>query len=746
MRPAPSPPLRLTLAALSLCCLFPAQAQYGRSAPASCPQVDYSRELPPIAADPRLVLNADHVELKQAGISRLTGSVLISQDGREFSAQQVDYSDADKHLRVQSQSLFRDPALIVKSQSLDYDLLSEQGVFNQASYTLIPLAARGQSARIEVAREGWAHLFDVSYTTCAPDAESWLLKAGRIELDQDAGMGYAHDATLWFQHLPILYLPYFQFPIDGERHTGFLPPILGQTHNTGVDLRVPLYLNLAPNYDATLIPRYMSQRGAQLGGRVRYLWDRGEGQLYGEYMSWDQDAHEERSYVNFSHQSLINQRLGLEAQYAAVSDRNYFEDLGGNVDLTSTSFLAQGAKLTYAAPASYTVTALVQGYQPVASAIAIDDNPYQRLPQVTFDALTRNSYWDTHAGFTGQFTNFRRTDSVEGQRLIAQPYLRWQQDHAAWYTAAQTDLSYTYYNLDDTGLNQPTQPQRTLPVLSGEGGLHFERITGGGSLQTLEPKLFYLYVPYHAQDQLPVFDSGEPDFDFPELFARNRYTGQDRISDANQLTTALTTRLIDPSSGLTRLSASLGEIYRFNAPRVGLPGFSNPSPGSSDYIGSTEYQITPRWAAAATAEWTSGFDRFKRTELDLRYREPENGLYGRRLDIAYRYFNGLLQQADVSFSTPIVDRWRAAARVRYSLYDDEIQDSFVGLEYQTCCWAVRATYRRYISNSNGSFNNGVYFQLDLKGLSRLGAGFDELLPATDPNAPIRGRNGANGLP
>ncbi|HZR37144.1 MAG TPA: LPS assembly protein LptD [Nevskia sp.] len=746
MRAAPSSLLRLTLAALGLCALAPAQAQYSRTAPASCPQVDYARELPPIAPDPRLVLNADQVELKQNGVSRLTGSVLISQDGREFSAQQVDYSDADKHLRVDSQSLFRDPGLIVKSQSLDYDLVSEQGVFNQASYTLIPPAARGQSERIDVSREGWARLSGVSYTTCAPDAESWLLKAGRIELNQDTGMGYAHDATLWFQGLPLLYLPYFQFPIDGERHTGFLPPIFGQSHNTGFDLRAPFYLNLAPNYDATLIPRYMTERGAQLGGRVRYLWSKGEGQLYGEYLSYDQDTHKERSYVNFSHESLFNQRLGLEAQYAQVSDRNYFEDLGGNVDLTSASFLAQGAKLTYAAPASYTVTALVQGYQPVASSIATTDNPYQRLPQITLDALTRNTWLDTRAGFEGQFTNFARSDSVEGQRLIAQPYLRWQQDHAAWYMAAQTDLSYTYYNLTDTAGNQPEQPQRTLPVLSGEGGLHFERITDSGVLQTLEPKLFYLYVPYHAQDQLPVFDSGEPDFDFPELFARNRYTGEDRISDANQITSAVTTRLIDPDSGLTKVSASLGEIYRFNAPRVGLPGFSNPSPGSSDYIGAVEYQISQRWAAAGTAEWTSNFDRFQRTEVDLRYREPENGLYGRRLDIAYRYFNGLLQQADVAFSTPIVDRWRAAARVRYSLFNDEIQESFLGLEYQTCCWAIRGTYRRYISNSNGGFNNGVYFQLDLKGLSRLGTGFDELLPATDPNAPIRGRNASSTSP
>ena len=714
-------------------------AQYSRSAPASCPQVDYSRELPPIAPDSRLVLNADHVELKQSGISRLTGSVLISQNAREFSAQQVDYSDVDQHLRVDSESLFRDPSLIVKSESLDYDLVSQQGVFNQASYTLIPLAGRGHSDRIEVAQAGWATLKQASYTTCAPDAESWLLKAGTLRLDQDTGMGYAHNAVLWFQHVPVLYLPYFQFPIDGERHYGFLPPIVGRSDNTGYDLRAPIYLNLAPNYDATLIPRYMSSRGPQLGGRVRYLTEDSQGTLYGEYMSYDEEAKISRSYLNFSHEGLLNQRLGVEAQYAQVSDRNYFNDLGGSVDLTSTSFLSQGAKMTYAAPTSYTITALVQGYQPVATSITTDDNPYQRLPQIDLNALSRNSYMDTKIGFQGQFTNFARSDSVEGQRLIAQPYVRWEQDQSAWYSAAQTDLSYTYYNLTDTAEGQPSQPQRTLPVTSLEGGLHFERMTDAGKLQTLEPKLFYLYVPYHAQDELPLFDSGQPDFDLPELFARNRYTGQDRIGDANQLTSAVSTRVIEPDGGLVRLTASLGEIYRFTAPRVDLPGFSTPSAGSSDYIGQVEYQLTQRWAAAALLEWSSTFDRIQRTELDLRYREPENGLYGRRLDIAYRYVDGILEQTDVAFSTPIVDRWRAAARVRYSLYNDQIQDSFLGLEYQTCCWALRGTYRRYVG-TNGTFNSGVYFQLDLKGFSKLGTGFDYLLPATDPNAPIRGRN------
>ena len=744
-RPAASSPLRLTLAVVGLCCC-PALAQYARTPPASCPQLDYSRELPAIAADPKLVLKADHVDLTREGVSRLTGSVLVSQNAREFSAQQVDYFNADRRLHVDSQSLFRDPSLIIKSQSLDYDLAREQGVFNLASYTLIPLNARGQSTRIELARAGWANLDHVSFTTCAPNAESWLLQSSALKLDKDAGLAYAHNAVLWFQDVPVLYLPYFQFPIDGERHTGFLPPIVGQSTNTGFDLRAPFYLNLAPNYDLTLIPRYMSDRGAQLGGRIRYLLPESRGTLYGEYLNDDYETHTSRSYLNFSHEGLLSQRLGVEAQYAEVSDPNYFEDLGGNVNLTSTSFLAQGAKLTYAAPASYTVTALVQGYEPVATTITTGDNPYKRLPQINLNALSRNSYLDTRVGFLGQFTNFERADSVEGQRLIAQPFLRWQEDHSSWYSAAQTDLSYTYYQLTGTAADQPAEPQRALPVTSAEGGLHFERITDGGALQTLEPRLFYLYIPYRDQSQLPVFDSGQPDFDVPELFARNRYTGQDRIGDANQLTSAITTRLIDPDAGLVKLSASLGEIYNFTAPRVNLPGFSLPIPGSSDYIGSVDYQISKRWAASYLMEWNSQFESAQRTELDLRDREPENGLNGRQLDVAYRFFSGILRQADVSFSTPIVDRWRIAARVRYNLLDDEIQDSFLGLEYQTCCWAVRGTYRRYISTTNGTFDSGVYFQLDLKGLSRIGTGFQDLLPATDPNAPIRGRGAASTQP
>jgi LPS-assembly protein len=730
--------------AAAVCALF-CGAALGADPP-SCAQLDYAQELPPMAPDPRLELDADHVDASQSGISRLSGSVRVSRNGRQFSADTVNYDDRDRRVRIDTQSLYRDERIVIKSQRADFDLNADTGVFEDSEFTILPLAARGTAERIEVARAGTAQMSKLSYTSCAPGSEAWLLTADRLQLDNNEGVGYAHDALLRFQDVPILWVPYFRFPIDGQRHSGFLPPTIGETNKTGFDFKIPFYLNLASNYDATLIPRVMSERGAQIDGRLRYLGERSEGSFYGEYLPNDQKVDRSRSFVNFNHEGLINQRLSLETHYAEVSDRQYFEDLGGSIDQTSTPYLPRGASLTYQAPTTYTIQALVQSYQPISSTLTPDGDPYKRLPQIRLDALTKRSYLGTHAGIDGEFTNFVRENSVQGQRFVAQPYLRWEQDRNAWFASSQADLSYTAYRLSNVAPGIPEEPRRTLPILSAEGGLRFERVLADGRLQTLEPHLFYLFVPYRNQDPLPLFDTGLPDFDFPELFARNRYTGEDRISDANQLTSALSTRLIDPASGLVRLTASVGEIYRFSAPRVDLPGAAQPSTGTSDYLATADYQISRRWAAAATAEWTPEFDRISRSAFALRYRDPDAGALGQRVDLAYRYRQGLLEQADLGLSQPISDAWRVATRLQYSLRDSRSLNSFVGAEYQTCCWAIQATYRRYLSNFQGQFSNGFYLQFELKGLGHLGNSFDTLLPAYDPDAPVPVRNRVSVVP
>lgn len=731
--------LRVCAALVVLCSLS------ARAEPASCPQLDFTRELPPIPVDPKLTLTADRADLAEGGLSSLSGSVRVSQNGREFAAEQVNYSEVEQRVRTDSQTLFRDANYAIRSGKTDYDLNLGSGVFLDNSFTLRSIGGRGEADRITVREDGRARLDGVRFTTCAPGNEAWTLSASTIKFDEDSGRGEATNALLRFQHVPIFYLPWFQFPIDGLRHSGFLFPIVGNNQNTGFDIRWPVYLNLGPNYDMTLIPRYLSERGTQIGGQFRYLLDNHSGDLFGEFLPSDQRLdNRSRSYLDFRHVGALSSRVGLEAKYGGVSDRDYFTTFGGGVDLTSTPFLERGARLTYQAPTTFRVEALVQDYQTLsqvqtASALGVAD-PYQRLPQVRVDAASKNSFLGARAGFFGEFTNFARANSVEGQRVIAQPYIRWERDQLFWYANAQADLSYTAYNLTNVADGGADAPRRTLPQFSAESGLRFERLTDGGNVQTLEPRLFYLYTPFREQDELPLFDSGLPDFDLPQLFARNRYSGYDRVSDANQLTTAVTSRLIESDSGIARLSATLGQIYYFRGPRVDLPGFATPSEGSSNFLGNIDYALSMNWSAVATTEVSSMFDKVVRSSVALRYRDGRADS-GRRFDLAYRYRRTLLEQADASFSSPIADAWRLAARLRYSLRDSTTLESFAGLEYSTCCWAVSGTYRRYLVGGIDRFNNGFYVQLELKGLSKIGNGFERLLPSDDFAADKRSANG-----
>ena len=694
--------------------------------PSSCAQQEFTQELPLSPIDPRIIIGADTTQLEQNGLSTLSGSVHIAKDGRELAADKVHYDDVNRTVYIDSESLFRyGNVIIVKSQNAQYDLNTDHGIFNEAQFSLPQMASRGSSKQVTLDKRNTAELTDARYTGCAPGHEAWVLEASHIRLDNQEGMGSAKNATLRFGGVPIFWAPYFRFPIDNQRRSGLLVPTFGDLSNTGLDFRAPVYLNLAPNYDATLTPRYMSKRGLQMQGDFRYLFAHADGKLHGEYLGQDQDTGVQRDYIDYSQDTRINHRLGFEAHYANVSDPSYFSDLGGTYDAVSTPYLERDAQLTYQAPTQYTVRLLAQDFEPLAG-LTQAQNPYQRMPALLVDGHTKNRFYGVGAGFDGDFSNFSRAESIEGQRLYADPYLRWEADHVGWFAAAQSDLTYTAYSLSGPLDGNPNDPRRTLPLYSLDSGLRFERTTGSGLLQTLEPRLYYLYVPYRNQNALPVFDTGRPDFDFPQLFANNRYSGEDRISDANQLTTALSTRLLDPYRGQPLLTATIGQIYRFEAPRVTLPGEDAPDRGTSDYIGDVDYAISAHWTLASAVQWSPDSGQFNRGEVGVHYAGEQS-----QLDVAYRYRRGLLEQTDTSFVVPVNDRWKLAARVRYSVQDDRLLDSFAGVEYQTCCWALRTTYRRYLASADGHFNDGVFFQLELKGLTRIGTSYESLLPAED---------------
>lgn len=693
----------------------------------TCAQM--SDGLPPLdpLSDNRIHLTADKVDLTDEDLSRLVGSVRLRMNDTEIRADELDYDEQERRAIINARSIFRSKDYVIEAQRSEFDIDDEEGLFEDNAFTLMSRSARGDAKRMQVRGDKTASLDKVRYTTCAPGNDSWYLEASHITLDQEKGLGTARHARLRFLGVPMFYSPWLQFPIDDRRRSGLLYPIVGDTDKTGVDIRQPIYLNLGPNYDLTLTPRYMSERGTQIGSAGRYLFTQSEGDLGYQYLDHDRRTDEKRDYVYWNHEGLINRRPAMDVRYADASDPRYFEDLGGNIDLSSVSFLERSARFTYQAPAIYSVQALFQDYQSIASNLASSEDPYRRLPQILINAQTRNTFLYSRVGITGEYDNFKRENSIEGQRLDLAPYLKIERDTLSWFGGAQLDLHYSAYELTGTAPGAASSPERTLPIFSAEYGLRFERLLADGTPQLLEPRIFYLYVPHENQDQIPVFDSGEPDFDFTQLFARNRFSGLDRISDANQAAVALTARQLDPSTGAVKAALSVGQLYRFVEPRVTLPNEPAPPQGATDFIGAFDYWLSQRWSTRMLTQWSPETSEFTRGAVAVRYRDDSRRLF----EAAYRYRSDLLEQTDLMALTPVYGPVSLSARWRYSIRDRTSLDTYGGLRYETCCWAANVAYRRYISDSDGNFNNGVYLQLELKGLGQIGSGFPNLRTEDD---------------
>ncbi len=705
-----------------------------------CPQLPEGEaaELP-APEDGKLVLTADQAELTQEGLSTLAGTVKLVKGSSQLEAQALSYDRQTQQVKLAAESVYRNRDLVVRSQSAELDLANETGTFHGTEFTLVNRGARGAADTVRLAKDGTVDVADVYYTTCPPGSKAWFIEASDIELDRKEGLGRAKHARLRFGYVPILYMPWFQFPIDDRRRTGVLFPTLGDSDTTGFDARLPIYLNLAPNYDMLVTPRYMARRGTQIGTEGRWLVPHNTGRASYELLDNDEVTGERRRFFSFNHQGLVNRRLAAEVKYGDVSDTRYFEDFSGRLEAASITHLERTAQLTYTSPAAYTVMARVTDLQTVSETALLnpltglaDPNlqPYRRVPELRLDALTRQSRFGTRLGLAGQYVNFVRDRPPEGQRVDFNPYLRFFTDHSAWYAASQLDFRHTRYAVTDPD----TTLTRNLPQFSVEGGLRFERLTSGGDLQTLEPRLYYLNVPFRDQSILPQFDSGEPDFDFVQLFERNRFSGTDRISDANHLALALTSRLLDPQDGTQRLSASVGQIYRFEETGVALADCTDnctADRGGTDFIGEVDYALLDSLRFTTTGQWSQDRNQIIRGGAAVRYRSER-----RRADLAYRFRELLptgepLEQVDLSASTPLYGPLSLLGRWRYSREDDRTLEALGGLEYQTCCWALRTAYRRYQFNTDQDYTTGVYVQLELKGLTRIGAGFEALLPALD---------------
>lgn len=688
-----------------------------------------------LPADPNAPteLTADAAELGDDGESVLKGNVRLEQSGRAMEADEIRYNRETGRAQVKGNARFRGPTFSVESESADLEIKNEQGEFYNSRFAMTESHARGSAGTLSSDGKGSLALQDAEYTTCpqGEGTEFWKLRAKRVEIDNNTGWGKAWGTQLRIKDIPVAYIPYFWFPVDDRRQTGFLPPRIGDADNTGLDISAPYYFNIAPNYDATVTPRYLSERGNQLSGEFRYLALGGSGLMGAEYLFDDERTNDDRDLFTFRHDGYLTTNSRIKADYTRVSDNEYFQDLDNRVGANSLTHLKQGVSVNWQPSRWFWGSALVQDYQTIDNTITVaEDLPYTRLPQVRLHVITPYMIGfqfglDTEAtAFSHDDNNLPSTTAIpEGERFDIRPRVSWKWDNGGNYINSELAVRYTAYKLDNVAPGADDQPDRTLPSFNIEFGQRYERILSNGRMQTLQPRVFYQYVASENQDDLPIFDSGDPDFLFYRLFEENRYTGIDRIGDANHVALAVTSRWLDADDGSAWLEYSIGQIFRFSDPEVLLPGAPPPNDSRSDLVNDIQLHLNKNWTTGMSVQYDTEESEINRGSVRVRYHDDADRLVG----VAYRFRRQLLEQTDLSFGLPLGDKWRAIGRWNHSIRDDEDVESLIGLQYRSCCWSVTTAFRRYLNGVPGEHNNAFYVQFDLLGLAQFGDNFDRLL-------------------
>jgi LPS-assembly protein len=777
------------------------------------------------ADDHRIHVDSDDATLDTEGNAVLNGRVRVRQDARTVTSDSVNYDQKTGRVVVRGAVDFEDPKLRVRSDDGHYDI-NGAASFDQANFQLMDRNGRGFAKDINVLPDGKVKLDQVRYTTCPVGNEDWMLQASSLHLDTKVQEGVARNVTMRFKDVPIFYTPYISFPVGDERKSGLLFPSFGHSGNNGFELQVPYYFNLAPNYDLTLTPGLLSARGVQLGEQFRYLTTSSHGQVDATFLPSDAKARGDRSYIRVSDITDFKRGMRFDADIASVSDSRYFEDFAVGSDQTSVTFLERRADILYYDDV-WRVRGELQNFQTIditvpttcavvtaASVPALcDQRPYSRVPRIEADALWPVPGTPVELALGSEIVNFVREVGPTGVRFNAAPEIRWSSRGPGYFFEPAIGYDFTQYDLKNAaadGPNASSTPTRKLPFARVDTGLVFERNAGsqGQRTLTLEPRVVYSYVPYRNQDGLPIFDTGLPDLNLTELFRTNRYVGEDRIGDANQVAVALTTRLFDHVSGAQYLSATVGQIRYFSTPKVGLPeqataaasGLAlvtvpgvNPLglPGQAlvnsrgqilmtipgQYVSGLPYQSFPQ-ALAATALgqaavfpasdivadvavtaykhfsfnfdylWNPYTSQTDKSEVSLQYRPDPT----RVVNIGYRFQQNILTQGvilkqwDGSVAWPIARHWNTVGRWVYSLEDKKTVEQVAGFEYKSCCYRVQLVQRRYITNRAGGLDTSIALQLELTGLSSVGKRADSFLEQSIRGYSTRDPNAQNQAP
>lgn len=699
------------------------------------------------------LVQAQHVDSSNQSVYHLSGDVKLQRADQQLQAERIDYNDQSTDYDARGDVRYQEAGQLLAASSMRGNTEASRGIANDVRYQMLDARGNGTASQGQMLDAQRTRYSQATYSTCDVGHHLWEFRAKSITIDKETGVGVARNATMRLGNVPFLYLPYFSFPVDDRRKSGFLYPTVGHTGRSGYEISTPYYLNLAPNYDATLDPRIYSERGAMLAGEFRYLTPGSNGQLNVEYVPNDHGKSDgladtqgdSRYLVQFSDRTQLWKGWQFVGSYNHASDSSYLYDYGDALSHAAVYTLGSNAAIVGGGKwwnASFGGTI----YQNVNPFVTDSGLPYKQLPYAKFSMNVPLSRW-LEFGMDTSAVAFRKTSFVDGHREDLYPYLAADFGTSAWfvrprlayrYTAYQLGSDYQnygYYGLLGSGATTPfnrKSPSRSLPIVSLDSGLVFDRSTtlfGNSYTQTLEPRLYYLYVPYRNQNNLPLFDTNVMSFDYWQLFSTNRFSGADRQMDANNLTAALTTRLLD-DGGVERVSASIGQIHYFSPQKVLATDWVR-----SAYVAQLDVQLSDRWRLNSAYQWSPNTRLTDMAAVQLQRRLRTDGVF----NFSYRYRRGLLEQYSASVVYPVSERWRLVGAWTYSVKDRESVDALAGVEYDSCCVSLRLVGRSYVNQSyygigpapvGSNLNhrdNAVMFEVVFKGLGSTGGQIDPLL-------------------
>jgi len=694
-------------------------------------------------------IDGDSVEGIDGAEVNISGNVTLRRGDQFLGTDDLQYSQETNTYVAVGNVRYQDSGLRLVADRFEGNQETDSYKVENVRYQLVGRRGHGDSASVEMSGD-LGRLNRSSYTTCPVDQKMWELRAYRIDINTDSGMGVARGAKFRIGNIPVLYVPWFAFPVDDRRVSGLLYPRISRSGRNGFDWTQPIYLNLAPHYDLTLTPRWMSKRGVQLGSEFRYLHPRGNGRIEFEYLGADKLTARERELeitdgireenrrrsdrmrFHYTSRQRLTRTWQARSNLSWTSDPRYIEDFSNNLGDNAGTYLRSTTGL-YGRGLWWNASLSADYYLLTDYLRAQTTLPYHRLPRLAFN-------WEQPlgryfvAGLDSNLTRFQHTTGdirsstriTGGARLDLKPSISMPLEGASWFATPTLAWRHTAWQLDEPlTATSRKNPDRSLPIGSVDAGLFFERTTrfrGRSYLNTLEPRLFYLNSPYRDQSGIPLFDTRPLSFSWGQLFRDNRYSGGDRQADANHLTLGLTTRLIREADGREKLSASIGQIHYFEDSRIQVGNERPIERGRSSWVAESTYAINDRWTLTGGYQWNPTSRRDDLISLRTRYLIGERGI----ANLSYRYRrhpntgNDLIEQVDFSFLYPINHTWSLVGRSYYSLLRHEMLEGIGGIQWENCCMAARLVTRRYVRNFRGDINTAIQLEIEFKGLGSAG--------------------------